>query len=92
MKLQDALFNWLQIRIVADARPEDEAARETVDFFADILRDDHRLQNVSIAAVDETMYHVQYEADGKTKRQLFGREAAEQLLADIEAHPKYNNR
>lgn len=90
MKLQDALFNWLQIRIVADARPEDNAARETVDFFADILQEDHHLSHVAISAVDETMYHVQYEAEGKTKRQLFDRETAEQLLADIEANPKYN--
>ncbi len=33
MNLQDTLFNWLQISIVAEARPEDGAARETKDFF-----------------------------------------------------------
>lgn len=90
MKLQDALFNWLQIRIVADARPDDNAARETAEFFAEILREDHHLRDVTVALVDETMYHVQYESEGKTKRQLFDRESAEQLLADIEANPKYN--
>lgn len=90
MRLQDALFNWLQIRIVSDARPEDNAARETALFFDEILRDDHHLQNVAIASVDETMYHVQYDIEGKTKRQMYDRESAEQLLADIEANPKYN--
>ncbi len=34
MNLQDTLFNWLQISIVAEARPEDGAARETKDFFS----------------------------------------------------------
>ena len=27
MVLQDALFNWLQMKIVSDARPEDGAAK-----------------------------------------------------------------
>ena len=37
MKLTDALFNWLQIRIVGDARPRDRSARDTVQFFEQIL-------------------------------------------------------
>ena len=90
MNLQDALFNWLQIRIVADARPEDNAALETCQFFAGILEEDHKLQHFQIVRVDDTMYHVQYESEGKTKKQLIDREAAEQLLHDIESNPKYN--
>ena len=43
MRLDDALFNWLQIQIVAEARPDDNAAAETRDFF---LRDlDRRLSS-----------------------------------------------
>lgn len=90
MTLQDALFNWLQIRFVAEARPDDNAARETSDFFEQILREDHGVTQFEVAAVDETMIHVKYTADGKTKIQLFDREHAEQLLHDIEANPKYN--
>ncbi|KIL41726.1 hypothetical protein SD70_04975 [Gordoniibacillus kamchatkensis] len=90
MRLQDALFNLLQIRLVAEARPDDNAARETLDFFGQILREDHHLSHVEVAAVDETMIHVKYTADGKTKTELFDREHAERLLADIEANPKYN--
>ncbi|RKN86925.1 hypothetical protein [Paenibacillus ginsengarvi] len=90
MKLQDALFNWLQIRLVADARQDDNAAKETESFFAEILRDDHKLEDVRIAAIDETMVHVRYEQEGKTKLQMFDREHAEQLLSDIAANPKYN--
>ncbi|SFJ05522.1 hypothetical protein [Thermoflavimicrobium dichotomicum] len=41
MQLKDALFNWLQIQIVWDARPSDRSARDTVLFFEEILREDH---------------------------------------------------
>ncbi|TMV46698.1 hypothetical protein FE783_25675 [Paenibacillus mesophilus] len=90
MKLEDALFNWLQIRLVADARPDDNAAKETESFFAEILRDDHKLGNVHIANKDDTMIHVRYEKDGKPKLQMYDKEHAEQLLADINSNPKYN--
>lgn len=90
MKLQDALFNWLQIKLVADARPDDNAAQETLDFFTEILTDDHKLTSFQVTTVDDTMYYVQYEADGKSKTQMFDREAADQLLQDILENPKYN--
>ena len=90
MKLQDALFNWVQIRLVADARPDDNAANETESFFAEVLRDDHKLGNVHIAKLDDTMVHVRFEQDGATKTQMFDKEHAEQLLSDINANPKYN--
>ena len=32
MKLQDAFFNWLQMHIVSQARPDDEAAKERLIF------------------------------------------------------------
>jgi len=90
LKLQDALFNWLQIRLVADARPDDRAAQETLDFFADILRTDHRLDEFEIIKTDDTMIHLRYVQEGKAKTQMFDREHAEQLLHDINANPKYN--
>lgn len=33
--LQDALYNWLTIRVVCDARPDDSAARNRNVFHAD---------------------------------------------------------
>lgn len=90
MRLQDALFNWLQIRLVAEARPDDQAAWETVTFFEQILREDHHLTDFAVDTADETMLHVRYTADGKTKKQMFDRELAEQLLTDINSNPKYN--
>jgi hypothetical protein len=90
VNLQTALFNWLQIKTVADARPTDEAAKKTVDFFAEILRDDHKLTSFEVSTADLTMYHVTYELNGVKKKQMFDRENVEQLLHDINAEPKYN--
>lgn len=32
MKREDALFNWLQIQVVAEARPDDQSALDTAAF------------------------------------------------------------
>lgn len=90
MTLEDALFNWLQIRLVADARHEDKAARDTLAFFEEILRDDHGLTSFEIEKSDETMLHVRYVKEGRSLLKLVPREAGEQLLHDINATPKYN--
>lgn len=80
MKLADALFNWLQIRVVADARPEDQSAQETVHFFRQILREDHHVEKIEYQK-DDAMYTLQYEHEGKTLTQRYPIEAVEQLLA-----------
>ena len=90
MTRQDALFNWLQIKLVADARPDDHAAKETLAFFEEILREDHQLVNFHIARMDDTMYYVHYEVDGTAKKQMYDRELADKLLEDINSNPKYN--
>ena len=90
MKLEDALFNWLQIKIVADARPDDRAAADTLEFFATILREDHGLTDVRISRLDDSRAYVQYVQEGKTVTQTFDREEAEKLLHAINANPKFN--
>ncbi|WP_019120743.1 hypothetical protein [Brevibacillus massiliensis] len=89
MKLSDALFNWLQISVVADARPDDRSARDTEEFFRDILTQDHQVSQVSYSK-DETMYILRYEASGVQKMQMYEIEAVEQLLRAIENEPKCN--
>jgi hypothetical protein len=89
VNLQDALFNWLQIKIVAEARPEDNAAKETRDFFEVILKEDHHISSFTVEQ-DETMYHIRYVVGDVTKRVMYDRESAEQLLTDINSNPKYN--
>jgi len=90
MNLQDALYNWLQIRIVAEGRPDDNAAKDTLAFFAQILEEDHHLSDVLIAGLDESLITVQFMQEGQAVSRQFPREAAEQLLADIRSNPKYN--
>lgn len=90
MKLRDALFNWLQMDIVAEQRPDDGAAKETLKFFADILHEDHSLTHVKSVLSDEETYTITYEQDGEQTETRFDRTHAEQLWQDIESNPKYN--
>jgi hypothetical protein len=89
MQLKDALFNWLQIQIVWEARPSDRSARDTAYFFEEMLREDHQVTNLEKTA-EKDRYVVQYELDGQVHTESFAREAAEQLIKDIMAEPKYN--
>ena len=89
MKLADDLFNWLQIKLVSDHRPDDVAAHETADFFAGILQE-HGVDIQQLTyRMDETMIHVHYVQNGQAKTHMFPREAAEKLLRDIEHEPRY---
>lgn len=89
MKLTDALFNWLQIRIVGDARPRDRSARDTVQFFEQILREDHQVKELRLES-DDSVYRVHYLQGEEWKSRVFDRDSAEQLLRDIEAEPRFN--
>lgn len=80
MSLMDSLFYWLQMKLVCDERPDDGAARETVDFFARILSEDHGLASFHVERADEMKIYVTYR-QGETERTVwFDREAAEQLV------------
>ncbi|HEY8343037.1 MAG TPA: hypothetical protein VIK75_08615 [Calditerricola sp.] len=82
MNRVDALFNWLQSKVLADARPDDRAAAETREFFEDLLRREHGVERMEVA-VDATMYTVRFVAGGKPGLQMFDRDAVEQLLRDV---------
>jgi hypothetical protein len=90
MKLQDALFNWLQMKIVVDARPDDRAAIETRDFFEQILSEDHRMTRFEVIKSDGPFISIEYVVDDTVSEMKFPRETAEQLLHDINDNPKYN--
>jgi hypothetical protein len=89
MKLQDALYNWLQIRVVADARPHDQSAQDTAAFFQDILTEDHRVTDLQYGK-EEEMYWLRCKADGTEINQRYDAEAVESLLVAIQNEPKYN--
>lgn len=85
--LQDALYNWLTIKVVSDEIPEDNAAKETTDLFEDILTTDHQLTNIQVKKEDE-MYYVTYEKDGEVKTTRFPVELIESMLVQIKSDPE----
>lgn len=89
--LQDALYNWLTIRVVCDARPDDTAARDTEEFFMQLLKDDHQ---VIINSVTKTkpFYFVEYKLGDEIKKQRFPIELIDIMLDQIQLEPdKYKN-
>ncbi|MED5072476.1 hypothetical protein P9857_00015 [Anoxybacillus geothermalis] len=87
--VQDALYNWLTIEIVAAARPHDEAARDTASFFLAILENNFGVTAVK-AAKDEASgrYVVEYRCGGETKTAHFPVELAEAIWRQSEAEPE----
>jgi hypothetical protein len=84
VSLMDALFYWLQMKWVSSARPEDEAARETLLFFAQILSEDHELTSFDVSSEDAAKVHVTYsKTDGSSRTVWFDRDAVEQLNRDM---------
>lgn len=89
MKLNDAIYNWLQIKVVAEARPKDQAAQETYAFFSNILKEEYDLQ-IEKVEKDDTLYKVFYVYNGEEKLARFSCESVDYLLESIENEPKFN--
>lgn len=89
MKVEDAIYNWLQIAVVAEGRPEDMAAQETADFFRGILRDDHNVKEIRYER-DSFKYTVYYQINDKEETKIYDLMLIDKLLEDIEKEPKYN--
>lgn len=88
MKTEDAIYNWLQIAVVHEARPEDMAAKETVVFFRDILTTDHNISDIRYER-DPFKYTVFYTIDDKENKVVFDLVLIDKLIEDIEKEPKY---
>ncbi|WP_312469138.1 hypothetical protein [Neobacillus sp.] len=89
--LQDALYNWLTIKIVSDARPDDTAATETREFFEEMLTTQHHVSNIETSK-DDVMYYVSYQQGGEMKKNRYPRELIEIMLIQINQEPdKYEN-
>jgi len=84
----DAIRHWLEIELVARARPEDKAAKKTADFFYRILEEDHHIVVKDVQKADDR-YLVSYEEHGSIKETRFDRYQVEGLLLAIEHEPKY---
>ncbi|KYD07304.1 hypothetical protein [Saccharococcus caldoxylosilyticus] len=91
--LQDALYNWLTIYVVAQARPDDMAAQETASFFYKILRHDFQITELQVNKDGAgEMYIVHYERNGEKQMARFPVELIDVMLEQIEKNPeKYRN-
>jgi hypothetical protein len=88
--VQDTLYNWLTIKVVCDARPDDTAARDTLNLFEEMLAD-LNLSNIEVTT-DVVMYYVSYQQGEETKKTRFPRELIEVMLQQINQEPeKYEN-
>ncbi|MBB6729678.1 hypothetical protein [Cohnella zeiphila] len=86
MQLTDTLFYWLQTKRMTERRPEDEAARESLRYFAQILSDDHELESFETLneGRDEGKIYVAYQVRGQAaKTAWFDREAVDQLANEL---------
>lgn len=89
MTRDDAIFNWLQIKYVAEQRPEDQAAQETYHFFTAVLTEDHKLADLQ-TEIHQGMYVVSFVHDGVTSEKKYPVEFVHQLFVDINNEPKFN--
>ena len=85
--LMDAVYNWLTIRIVYDARPEDTAARDTVHLFEQTLEADHGVDRYSYEKKDG-WYTVVFTKDGNADELRFREEMVEIMLKQVLSHPE----
>lgn len=91
LQTKDAIFNWLQIQIVWDARPSDRSAKDTAKFFEQMLKEDHHVLDLTSSLDKEAAcYVVEYEQNGEKQKLTFPKELAQKLLHDILQEPKYN--
>ncbi|MBM6618605.1 hypothetical protein [Bacillus suaedaesalsae] len=85
--LQDTLYNWLTIKVVADVRVDDTAAQDTVNLFYEVLTEEHGISEITVKK-DEQMYEVSYVLQGEQKRTRFPVELIDVMLEQMEAEPE----
>jgi hypothetical protein len=85
--VQDAIYNWLTIKVVCEERPDDLAAVETEEMFWTILEEEHGLSNVTIDK-DEVMYHIAYTREGESSKTRFPRELIDVMINQINEDPE----
>ena len=89
--LQDAMYNWLSIKVVCDARPDDTAAMETEKAFYRILEEEYKVSSVQIRR-EEELYIITYTINDEELTYRFPRELIECILVSINENPqRYRN-
>lgn len=86
--VQDAIYNWLTIKVVMDHRPEDAAANETVLWFEQTLQEKFGLTEYSYKKSDE-WYTVSFKVGGAVKELRFPEDMIEVMLHQILQNPEH---
>lgn len=84
--IQDGLYNWLTIKVVSDARPEDVAATETEEMFRQLLKQEHGIADMVID-YNEDFYFITYQKGEEKSQVRFPRELIEVMLNQINENP-----
>jgi hypothetical protein len=89
--LQDTLYNWLTIKVVCDARPDDTAGKETLDLFENSLLEEHKVTDIEVQK-EEPFYYVSYTVNEERKKQRYPIELIDIMLNQINENPdRYEN-
>lgn len=85
--IQDAFFNWLSIREVAIARPDDVAAKDTEQLFFSILQEQYGIGHVQVEKEDEFVF-VSYEQSGEKKQMKLPKDYVESMIDQMNRDPE----
>lgn len=89
--LQDTMYNWLTIKVVCDARPDDAAAIETEKAFYRILEEEYQVSCIQVRQ-EEELYFITYKLNNEALTYQFSRELIECMLDSINENPqRYRN-
>ncbi|MBB6454978.1 hypothetical protein HNQ94_003472 [Salirhabdus euzebyi] len=89
--LQDVVYNWLTIMLVAEKRPDDIAAQDTTTFFRNMLTNDHHVDDIQVER-KEDMYFVSCQQQNNTRSFRFPLELIDCIHEQIEQEPhKFKN-
>lgn len=96
MGVTDFLNHWLQVKLLLEYDPDDLAARDTLQFFADALRADHGVDPESLSySRDGQQYRVTYrlrQEPQATQEARFEAAEVELLVEAVRREPRYGFR
>lgn len=89
--LQDAIYNWLTIKVVCDARPDDAAAKDTEKTFYRLLQEEYDVSEMQIEQ-EEELYFISCHVKDEKHTYRFPRELIDCMLDSINENPdRYRN-
>ncbi|WP_181348960.1 hypothetical protein [Thalassobacillus sp. CUG 92003] len=86
--LQDAIYNWLTIKIVSDHRPTDRSAADTASLFHQVLIEDHHVDELNVLHQPD-YYEVTCVINGHHNSYRFPRETVELFVNQMKENPEH---